>query len=69
LKDNKMLAAVLIIVIVLAVAFIVWRVMAGKKGPVVDEKGVDLLAPLELKPGEEGAPPPTPNQPVAPGGG
>jgi hypothetical protein len=69
LKDNKTLAVVLIIIIVLALAFIVWRVMAGKKGPVVDEKGRDLFAPLELKPGQEGPPPPDPNQPVVPGGG
>jgi hypothetical protein len=51
LKDNKMLAAVLIIVIVLAVAFIVWKVMAGKRAPAGAEGGKGGAAPVELKPG------------------
>jgi len=68
LKDNKMVAVVLIVIIVIAVAFVAWRVMAGKKGAVVDEKGKDLLKPLELTPGQAMPAPPDPNQPAGSGG-
>jgi hypothetical protein len=66
-KDNKMLAAVLIIIIVLALGFIVWRVTAGKRAPAGDQGGG--AAPVELKPGTIPTPPPAPGKAAPAGGG
>lgn len=70
MKDNKAAVVALVLIIVVALAFVIYKVATGgKQKKVIDDEGRDVLEPLELDPNAVPLDSPDPNAVGGAGGG